>query len=128
MRNPATASTNNTSSVTGILMACGVAAGPIYVVVGLVEAFPRQGLHLSRHSLSLLANGELGWIHSTMLVTTGLLTIAGAVSLGQALTHGRGRRWGPVLVGVYGAGLVVAGLLTADRPRASAPGRPPARS
>lgn len=124
MRNASAASTKNTSTATGLLLACGVAAGPIYVVVGLVEAFTREGFDLTRHSLSLLANGDLGWIHSTMLVTTGLLTMAGAVGLGRALTHGRGHRWGPVLVGVYGAGLVAAGLLTADPAQGFPPGTP----
>jgi hypothetical protein len=91
-----------------------VAAGPIYVVVGLLEAFIRPGFDLSRHSLSLLANGPFGWIHTLMLVGTGLLTIAGAIGLRRALRSGRGRTWGPILVGVYGAGLVAAGFLTAD--------------
>jgi len=53
-------STTSTSTVTAILLGCGVAAGPIYVVVGLTEAFTREGFDLSRHSLSLLANGERG--------------------------------------------------------------------
>jgi Protein of unknown function (DUF998) len=63
------------------LLAAGVVAGPIYVVVGLAEAFTREGFDLTRHSLSLLASGRLGWIHSALLVTTGVLTIAGALGL-----------------------------------------------
>jgi hypothetical protein len=124
MRNASAVSTNNTSTATGILLACGVAAGPIYIVVGLVEAFTREGFDLTRHSLSLLANGDLGWIHSTMLVATGLLTIAGAIGLWQALTGGHGRIWGSILVGVYGGGLVAAGLLTADPAQGFPPGTP----
>jgi hypothetical protein len=127
MRNAATVSTGNTSSATGILLACGVAAGPIYVVVGLVEAFTREGFDLTHHSLSLLASGDLGWIHSAMLVATGLLAIAGAIGLRQALAHGRGGTSGPILVGVYGAGLVAAGLLTADPAQGFPPGTPMVR-
>ena len=59
-----------------------------------------------------------------MLVTTGLLTIAGAVGLRRSLTGGPGRSWGPILVGVYGAGLVAAGLLTADPAQGFPPGTP----
>jgi hypothetical protein len=70
--------------------------------------------HITRHSLSLLATGDLGWVHVAMLATTGLLTIAGAAGLGQALASGRGRTAGSILIGVYGARLVAAGFLTAD--------------
>ena len=66
MPNPSIMSTTSTSTVTAILLGCGVAAGSIYVVVGLTEAFTREGFDLSRHSLSLLANGERGRIHVAM--------------------------------------------------------------
>lgn len=124
MQNTSTVPGVNTASVTRTLLACGIVAGPIYVVVGLVEAFTRQGFDLTRHSLSLLANGDLGWIHITMMVVTGLLTIAGAAGLRQALQDGRGRTWGPVLVALYGAGLVAAGFLTADPALGFPPGKP----
>ena len=47
---------------TRALLCCGVLAGPIYIVVGLVQALTREGFDLTRHDLSLLANGRLGWI------------------------------------------------------------------
>jgi hypothetical protein len=122
MRHASDVSTVNASSVTRALLAGGVVAGPVYVVVGLVEAFTREGFDLAHHSLSLLANGPLGWIHGAMLVVTGLLAIAGAIGLRQALADGPGRGWGPVLVGVYGAGLVAAGFLTADPAQGFPPG------
>ena len=122
MRHASDVSTVNASSVTRALLAGGVVAGPVYVVVGLVEAFTREGFDLAHHSLSLLANGPLGWIHGAMLVVTGLLAIAGATGLRQALADGPGRGWGPVLVGVYGAGLVAAGFLTADPAQGFPPG------
>lgn len=46
-----------------------------------------------------------------MPVLTGLLTIASVLSLGQSLRNGRGPTWGPILIGVYGAGLVIAASL-----------------
>ena len=109
-----TAGTAARRSTTRSLLAAGAAAGPIYIAVGLLEAAFRPGFDLTRHSLSLLANGDFGWIHVAMLVGTGLLTIAGAVGLRRGLNTGRGRTWGPILIGVYGAGLVAAGFMTAD--------------
>jgi len=122
MQHASDVSAVNASSATRALLAGGVVAGPVYVVVGLVEAFTREGFDLAHHSLSLLANGPLGWIHGALLVVTGLLAIAGATGLRQALADGPGRGWGPVLVGVYGAGLVAAGFLTADPAQGFPPG------
>ena len=122
MQHASDVSAVNASSATRALLAGGVVAGPVYVVVGLVEAFTREGFDLAHHSLSLLANGPLGWIHGALLVVTGLLAIAGATGLRQALADGSGRGWGPVLVGVYGAGLVTAGFLTADPAQGFPPG------
>jgi hypothetical protein len=106
------------------LLLGGVIAGPLYLVVGLTEAFTRPGFDIRRHDLSLLANGDLGWIHVTDLVVTGLLVVAGAVGMRASLTAGRGRTWGPLLVGIYGAGLVAAGFFTADPALGFPPGTP----
>ncbi len=69
-------------------LACGVITGPLYIIVGLDQAFTRPGFDILRHDLSLLANGDLGWIQSANFVVTGLLVIAGAVGTRQALPPG----------------------------------------
>lgn len=115
-----------TSTVTRALLACGVAAGPLYVVVGAIETLTRAGFDLRRHSLSLLSNGDRGWIHITMLVGTGLLTVAGAVGMRRMLGDGRDGTWGPRLVGAYGVGLIGAGVFVADPALGFPPGTPPA--
>ncbi len=106
------------------LLICGLIAGPFYLVVGLIQALTRPGFDMLRHDLSLLANGELGWIQITNLVLTGLLVGAFAVGVRQALPAGRGRTWGPILLGVYGIGLVGAGFFTADPAFGFPPGTP----
>jgi hypothetical protein len=116
------------SSATRALLTGGIVAGPIYVGVGVAEALLRPGFDLRRHELSLLANGDLGWIHVAMMVVTGLLTVAGALGLRRALTSGSGRTWGPLLVGLYGLGVAIAGLLTADPASAFPPGTPDGRA
>jgi hypothetical protein len=93
-------------------------------VVGLTEALTRPGFDIRRHDLSLLANGDLGWVHITLLVVTGLLVVAGAAGMRASLAAGRGRTWAPLLVGIYGAGLVAAGFLTADPALGFPPGTP----
>ena len=55
-------------------LVAGAVAGPLYICIGALEAVLRQGFDIRIHSLSLLANGSAGWIHSAMMVTTGVLT------------------------------------------------------
>jgi hypothetical protein len=112
------------TKATRALLACGVVAGPLYVVVGAIEAFTRPGFDPTRHDLSLLSNGDLGWVHITLLVLTGLLTIAGAIGMRRALRSGRGRTWGPLLLGIYGLGLIGAGVFVADPTGGFPPGLP----
>ena len=99
---------------TRTLLAGGALAGPLYLTVGLAQAFTRPGFDITRHALSLLSNGNLGWIHITNLIVSGLLVVAGAAGVRRALTAGRGRTWAPILIGLYGASLVAAGLFKAD--------------
>ena len=95
-------------------LVAGAVAGPLYVCVGTLEAVLRRGFDIRVHSLSLLANGSTGWIHSTMMVTTGLLTVIGALGLGAV--QRASRRSYAMITGlvVYGLGIATAGLLRAD--------------
>ncbi|MET1076347.1 MAG: DUF998 domain-containing protein [Umezawaea sp.] len=90
------------------LLACGVLAGPLYVVVSLAQALTREGFDLSQHAWSLLANGDLGWIQTTNFMVTGLLTVAAAVGLRRSSVRGA------TLIGAYGLSLVGAGAFHAD--------------
>lgn len=106
------------------LLLCGALAGPIYVVLGLSQALSRPGFDLARHDLSLLSNGSLGWIQIGNFVLTGLLTVIGATGIHRALAGGGGRTWGSPLIGVYGAGLIGAGIFVADPALGFPPGTP----
>lgn len=99
---------------TRALLACGVVAGPLFVVVALIQAFTRSGFDPIRHPLSLLSLGDLGWIQITNFVVGGLLFIASAVGMRRILRSGPGRRWGPWLIGVFGVSLVAGGVFLAD--------------
>jgi hypothetical membrane protein len=102
------------TSLTRSLLGYGAVAGPFYAVVSLIQAFTRDGFDLGRHQLSLLSNGDLGWIQITNFIVTGLMTIAFAIGLGRALQDGRGARWTPRLIGTYGGSLIAAGIFRAD--------------
>ena len=102
------------AAVTRSLLGYGPLAGTLYLGSGLVQALTREGFDLTRHDLSLLANGPLGWIQITTLVLTGLLAAAAATGIARALRGGRGAAWGAGLVAGYGLALVVAGAFRAD--------------
>lgn len=106
--------THTLTRQTRALLICGLIAGPFYIAVGLIQALTRPGFDITRHDLSLLANGDLGWIQIANLVLTGLLVIAFAFGVRQALSAGRGRTWGPILLGMFGLGLIGAGFFIAD--------------
>ncbi len=99
---------------TRTLLLGGVIAGPLYLAVGLIEALTREGFDIRRHSLSLLSNGEFGWIHIALLIATGLLVIGAAIGMRRAFADGIGRTWAPLLLGLYGAGLIASGIFVAD--------------
>lgn len=45
-----------------ILLACGIVTGPLYIALGLMQMLIRPGFDPTRHDLSLMSNGDLGWI------------------------------------------------------------------
>src|SRR5215467_13286600 len=112
------------ATLTRALLACGVLAGPFYLVVGLAQAFTRPGFDITRHDLSVLSNGALGWIQIANFLITGVLVVAGAAGIRRALRSGPARRWGPLLIAIYGAGLIGAGFFTADPVAGFPPGTP----
>lgn len=107
------------------LLAAGALAGPVYLGLGLGQALLRPGFDLTRHDLSLLSNGDLGWIQIGNFLLSGALVIAGASGLRRNLREGRGRTWGPLLLAGYGLGLIGAGVFIADPAFGFPPGTPP---
>jgi hypothetical protein len=107
---PATGSNH----ATRLLLRLGLAAGPLYVIVGLVQILAREGFDMRRHPLSLLSNGELGWIQTANFVLSGILVVLGTVGVRRLLHPSRAGTWGPLLLGVWGLGLLGAGAFPAD--------------
>ncbi len=118
------ASSEATTNLTRALLTCGVVAGPMYIAVGLIQMLIRPGFDITRHPLSLLSNGDLGWIQIANFLVTGLLVIAGAIGMRRVVLGSPGGTFGPLLVGIYGLGLIGAGIFIADPMNGFPPGTP----
>ena len=112
------------AKLTKALLTCGVIAGPFYIIVGLIQIAIRPGFDITRHSLSLLANGDLGWIQTLDFLVTSLLLVAGAVGVKRTLQSGLGSKWAPRMLGLYGLGLIGASIFSADPALGFPPGTP----
>src|SRR5215813_12027690 len=97
--------------LTRALLACGVVAGPVYVMVTMAQALTRDGFDLRKHRFSWLTTGDLGWIHQSNMVLVGVLTVLLAIGVGRMLRTGRGAVWAPRLLGLFGVAYVIGGLL-----------------
>ncbi|MEV4260818.1 DUF998 domain-containing protein [Kribbella sp. NPDC049584] len=92
------------------LLACGLVAGPLFVVVFMLEsAFKGAGYSALRHPVSSLELGGGGWVQVANFLVAGVLTMAFALGVWRS-----GHRAGAVLIGVWGVGLLGAGVFTTD--------------
>jgi hypothetical protein len=104
------------------LLRAGAAAGPLYIAVGAAQVLTRDGFDMRRHPLSVLSNGDFGWVQIANFLASGLLVIAGAVGARRMLRGSPGGTWGPVLLAVYGVGLIGSGVFLADPANGFPPG------
>lgn len=111
---PATTTANPTSPTTRTLLTCAAVGGPLWAAVSLAQAATRQGFDLTRHPLSALSNGALGWLQIANFLVAGVLTVIGAAGLRRALHGTPGGRWAPRLVAVNGVGMIAAGIFVMD--------------
>jgi hypothetical protein len=106
--------------VTRSLLGYGVLAGTVFEASILIQGLTRHGFRIAHDDASLLANGPLGWIQIATFLLVGVMTIASAVGMRRAIAS----RWAPRLIGIYGAGLMAAGLFRADPAGGFGPGAP----
>jgi hypothetical protein len=100
----------NASVTTRSLLTCGAVAAPLWAVVSLAQAATRDGFDITRHPLSILSTGSLGWLQITNFLVAGVLTVAGAIGLRRVLDS----KWAPRLILVNGIGMFAAGVFTMD--------------
>ena len=110
--------------VTKSLLGYGVLAGVVYMGSVLAQGLTRRGFSIAHDDASLLANGPLGWLQVATFLVAGAMTIAAAVGVRRALPS----RWAPRQLGLYGAGLMAAGVFRADPAGGFGPGAPAGRA
>ncbi|HEX6358673.1 DUF998 domain-containing protein [Actinophytocola sp.] len=108
-----TASTTRTLT-TRTLLTCVAVAGPLWTVGSVAQAAAREGFDITRHPLSALSNGTLGWLQIVNFLVAGVLTVIGATGLRRVMHDRPGGTWAPRLVRVSGFGLIAAGVFTMD--------------
>ncbi len=114
------------SSLDRALLACGVASTPVFYGLAALQLALRPGYDIRTQPISFLALGELGWIQVANFVLTGALALAGALGLRHVLRGQRGGSAGSTLAGLYGIGMIGAGLFGPDP--LPAPGQAPQMS
>jgi hypothetical membrane protein len=100
------------AALTRSLLGYGILAGPFYLAVALIQAFVRDGFDLTRHALSILANGRGGWVQTANFVLSGLMVIAAAVGFRRVV--GAKSRGLTLFLSAFGASMLVAAVFRAD--------------
>lgn len=126
---PTTAETSSgtvpsSSRLTRLLLVCGVAGPVLFIVVLLIEGATRPGYSAWRTEGSYLALSSQGWEQIANFIVSGLLCIAGAVGVARVWRTGKASVWGPRLIGLFGLGLIVAGVFVTDPGAGYPPGAP----
>jgi Protein of unknown function (DUF998) len=95
-------------------LACGVAAGPIFVSSFTAIGARRPGYDWRRHAVSSLAVGRGGWLQRANFIVAGSLFCVAAHGLARSPKQTRGPRVVPALIFGVGGGLIGSGLFVTD--------------
>ena len=99
---------------TALFLLSGVVAGPLFVLVFLIEGALREGYDPMRQPVSALALGPRGWVQRANFIVTGGLMLVCAYGL-SSVFHGDGSSfWAPVLIALFAIGLIGAGIFVTD--------------
>jgi hypothetical protein len=97
------------------LLVAGLFAGPLFTAAYLLEGALRgHGYSPLRHPVSSLALGPQGWEQIANFLVCGLLVVVFSIGLRRSLRPGPGALALPLLVAVWGLGLLGAGVFVTD--------------
>lgn len=100
--------------LTTIFLRCGVLAGPMFIIVVIIQDYTQPGFDPRTDMLSLHALGEWGWVQIANFVGAGVLNVLYAVGLWRTLRPSRAGTAAPLFVAAYGLGLITVGIFTTD--------------
>lgn len=100
--------------VTRFLIAGGAIGPLLFIIAILIEGATRPGYNAWHNYGSSLSLGELGWMQIANFLICGLLTLCFAVGLRQVLRTGRSSVGGPIMLGIFGVALIIAGIFVTD--------------
>ncbi len=107
-----------------LLLLCGVIGPLLFMVALLIEGATRPGYDALRDFGSELSLSDQGWEQIANFLVTGLLMLGFAVGLRQALRTGKGAMAAPILMGIFGLFLIIAGIFVTDSSTGYPPGEP----
>lgn len=99
--------TKQPSSYAKFLLAGGMATGPIFIVLGLIELIVRPGDKVNHAFSVLAANNTLDWLQMTAFIASGILFMCGALGVYKVTTAGSSHLSVPLLLGMYGLSFVL---------------------
>jgi hypothetical protein len=109
-------------------VASGIIAGPLFLLVSLVDGATRAGYDPMTMPISLLAVGDRGWLQTLNFLVTGVLFGLFAAGVYEALEErATPSLLGPLLIALMAFGVVMAGLFTTDPGGGFPPGVIPPR-
>jgi hypothetical membrane protein len=112
------------NDVTRTLLLLGAIAGPLYVFVAAAQVLTRDGFDITRHPVSMLSNGDFGWVQVLNFILVGALVTGASIGLRRVLSDGAGQKWAPILLAFFGIGLIGSGVFIADPGDGFPPGTP----
>src|SRR5258708_34579052 len=96
--------------ITKLLIAGGALGPLLFILVFLIEGATRPGYSAWRNFVSSLSTSNQGWEQIANFLVCGLLVFGFAVGLRQGGQACRSATWGPILFGILGVALIIAGL------------------
>jgi hypothetical membrane protein len=106
-------------TTTRTLLFCGVVGPPLFIVTFLIESATRPGYSWYRNYVSSLATGDGGWLQIANFLVWGTLATLFAIGVVRLGLVAPG-----ILLLLYGAGLIVAGVFVTDPSLGYPPGAP----
>ncbi len=101
-------------AVNRLLLWAGAVGPVLFIVVFLVEGATRPGYSAWRNYVSSLSLSSQGWEQIANFIVCGLLIFGFSFALRRGLGPGKGATAASVLLGLFGLGLVVAGIFVTD--------------